>query len=96
MSSSFQCTGTWRRPTINGIVKRLAAKGAVQRVPDEDDRRSKLLVLSDEAKKEAVAHRDSFNADVKTIEDQLTAGMTPEQVAQLKHSMRQCIENMQK
>lgn len=84
------------RPTINGIVKRLSAKGAVHLVPGEEDRRLKRLVLSDKAKKEADAHRDSFKQDVQFIEDQLTAGMTQDQVTQLKHSLRQCIENMQK
>ena len=59
------------RPTINGIVKRLIAKGAVKLIPNPNDRRSKQLILSDTAKEEAQKHQKEFENDIRTIEKNL-------------------------
>ncbi len=56
------------RPTINGIVKRLIAKGAVKLIPNPNDRRSKQLILSDTTKEEAQKHQKEFENDIRTIE----------------------------
>ncbi|AXX74929.1 MarR family winged helix-turn-helix transcriptional regulator [Limosilactobacillus reuteri] len=59
------------RPTINGIVKRLIAKGAVKLIPNPNDRRSKQLILSDTTKEEAQKHQKEFENDIRTIEKNL-------------------------
>ncbi len=82
------------RPTINGIVKRLIAKGAVKLVPNPNDRRSKQLILSDTTKEEAQKHQKEFENDIRTIEKKLTAGLSTNEVKKFKYYLNHCLNNI--
>ena len=60
------------RPTIGGVVDRLAAKGLVQRQTSQEDRRSKSLTLTPEG----AALLDKLLPVVIASQDELLAGLT--------------------
>lgn len=66
-------------PTVTGLVQKLEAKDLVKRMPHPEDKRSKVLVLTDRAmtmKEELLALADS-------LEHQMTANLTSEECEQL-------------
>lgn len=66
-------------PTVTGLVQKLETKDLVKRMPHPDDKRSKVLVLTDRAmemKEELLALADS-------LEKQMTANLTAEECDQL-------------
>lgn len=66
-------------PTVTGLVQKLEAKDLVKRMPHPDDKRSKVLVLTDRAtemKEELLALADS-------LEQQMTSNLTSEECDQL-------------
>lgn len=66
-------------PTVTGLVQKLEAKDLVNRMPHPEDKRSKVLVLTDRAmemKEELLALADS-------LEQQMTANLTAEEYNQL-------------
>lgn len=66
-------------PTVTGLVQKLEAKDLVKRMPHPEDKRSKVLVLTDRAmtmKEELLALADS-------LEQQMTMNLTAEECGQL-------------
>lgn len=66
-------------PTVTGLVQKLEAKELLKREPHPEDKRSKVLVLTERAmsmKEELLALSDS-------LEKQLTAKLTDEEYSQL-------------
>ena len=66
-------------PTVTGLVQKLETKDLVKRIPHPEDKRSKVLVLTDRAvemKAELLALADS-------LEQQMTANLTAEEYDQL-------------
>lgn len=72
-------------PTVTGIIQNLERKGLVQRVPNPDDRRSKLLVPTERA----LSMRRELHALGESLESQITANLT-------EHESRQLIELLNK
>lgn len=72
-------------PTVTGIIQNLERKGLVQRVPNPDDRRSKLLVLTERA----LSMQKELHALGESLENQITANLT-------EHESRQLIELLNK
>ena len=66
-------------PTVTGLVQKLEAKDLVKRMPHPEDKRSKVLVLTDRA----IAMKDDLLALADRLEQQMTANLTPDECNQL-------------
>lgn len=66
-------------PTVTGIIQNLEKKGLVQRIPNPDDKRSKLLVLTEQA----LALKGEIYALGESLEKQVTSHLTPDESQQL-------------
>lgn len=77
-------------PTIVGIVQRLEHKGFVRTQFDGADKRNKYIYLT---KKEGELY-EQMRSHHETMEALLTAGMTPEQVEQLRELLTMVYENV--
>lgn len=66
-------------PTVTGILNNLEKKGLVQRLDHPDDKRSKLILLTDAAL-EMIPELDSLG---EIIEDQVTSVLSDEERAAL-------------
>lgn len=62
-------------PTVTGLVQKLEAKDLVKRSPHPEDKRSKVLVLTDRA----MARKEQLLALADTFEQQMTANLTAEE-----------------
>lgn len=67
-------------PTVTGLVQKLEAKDLVTRIPHPDDKRSKVLVLTDRA----ISMRDELLTLAESFEKQMTANLTLEEYKQLE------------
>ena len=67
-----------RRSTASRTLKHLEDQGLVQRLPVERDARLKRLVLTDKAQ----AIHQQIQRGIRDTEEQLTAGMTAQEVEQ--------------
>jgi DNA-binding MarR family transcriptional regulator len=77
---------------ITGLVDHLERDGLVERVPDPEDRRSVRASLTDAGRKQI----ESIWQEAFTHHEKLTAGMTKEDLAQLRHLCLQLVENARK
>lgn len=66
-------------PTVTGLVQKLEAKDLVKRIPHPEDKRSKVLILTERAKK----MREELLALADSLENQMTANLTEEEYGQL-------------
>ncbi len=66
-------------PTVTGIIQNLEKKGLVQRIQNPDDRRSKLLTLTEQA----VSMETELRALGESLEKQVTAKLTEDESQQL-------------
>ena len=66
-------------PTVTGLVQKLEAKDLVKRIPHPEDKRSKVLVLTDRA----VGMKEELLALADSLERQMTANLTAEEGDQL-------------
>lgn len=66
-------------PSVNGIIQNLEKKRLVQRVPNPEDRRSKLLVLTERA----LSMRQELHALGESLEKQVTANLSGNESRQL-------------
>lgn len=74
-------------PTINGLLKRLEAKGFITIQPDEEDKRVKNVSL--------VSYGDfSFSNQRNEIEDSLVQGMNTKQKEELKRLLGMVYDNV--
>ncbi len=62
-------------PTVTGLLQKLEEKKLLERVPHPEDRRSKLLVLTDHA----LALREELLALAESLEAQMTARLSAEE-----------------
>lgn len=76
--------------TLSTYVDRLEAKGLVERLPDPEDRRAKLVRLTDAASK-ALGHVD---AAAMSIRKDAAASMDPADWATLLRLLRQARDNL--
>lgn len=66
-------------PTVIGLVQKLEAKGLVRRMPHPEDKRSKVLVLTERA----MAMREELLALAESLERQMTANLSEAECGQL-------------
>lgn len=76
-------------PTVTGIINNLEKKGLVQRIENPDDRRSKLLWLTDNAL-EMIPLLISLT---ETIEKQMTIALTDDECTQLATILKKIIHS---
>lgn len=66
-------------PTVTGIIQNLEKKGMVRRIPNPDDKRSKLLSLTERA----IFMKEELYSIGESIEKQVTANLSGEESSQL-------------
>lgn len=66
-------------PTVTGLVQKLEAKDLVKRIPHPEDKRSKVLVLTDRA----MAIKEELLALADSLEQQMTANLSAPERQQL-------------
>lgn len=66
-------------PTVTGLVQKLEAKDLVKRMPHPDDKRSKVLVLTNRA----MAMKEELLALADSLEQQMTRNLTDTECDQL-------------
>lgn len=66
-------------PTVTGIIQNLEKKGMIQRIPNPDDKRSKLLTLTERA----VSMENELYALGESLENQVTANLSEDEGKQL-------------
>jgi DNA-binding MarR family transcriptional regulator len=76
---------------ITGLIDNLERDGLVLRAPDPNDRRSVLAVLTDQGRERIDA---TWRASIER-QTPWTAGISPEELAQLRHLCLRIVQNMQ-
>lgn len=66
-------------PTVTGILQNLEKKGLIRRIPNPDDKRSKLLTLTEQA----LGMKEDLCALGGSIERQITANLSEDESRQL-------------
>ncbi|GAC1692242.1 MAG: MarR family transcriptional regulator [Candidatus Dormibacteraceae bacterium] len=77
---------------ITGLVDHLERHGLVERVPDSDDRRSVHARLTEAGRTQI----ESIWQEALTHQEKLVAGMTKEELAQLRHLCLHLVQNARK
>lgn len=77
-------------PTVTGLMKRMEAKGFLERVASTEDGRYKYIMLTPKA--EEVRH--AVSGSLAQVEARVTEGMTPEEVAQFHSLMTRALQNV--
>lgn len=67
-------------PTVTGLVQKLEGKDLVKRMPHPEDKRSKVLVLTDRA----IAMKEELLALADDLEQQMTRKLTDDEYDQLE------------
>lgn len=76
-------------PTVTGLIQSLEKKNLIERVNNPEDKRSKLLVLTDYA----LNKKEEFICLAKTIEDKMTSGLSEEEISQLYSLLNKILSN---
>lgn len=76
-------------PTVTGIIQNLEKKGLVQRIQNPDDRRSKLLTLTEQA----VSMEKELRALGESLEKQVTEKLTEDESQQLIVLLKKILAN---
>ena len=66
-------------PTVTGLVQKLEAKDLIKRIPHPEDKRSKVLVLTDRA----IAMKEELLALADDLERQMTQNLNHDECEQL-------------
>lgn len=75
-------------PTVTGLVQKLEAKDLVKRRPHPEDKRSKVLVLTDRA----IAMKEELLALADGLEQQMTHNLTESECGQLAGLLLKMLE----
>lgn len=75
-------------PTVTGIIQNLEKKHLVERVQNPEDKRSKLVCLTERA----FSVRDELNLLGEALEEQVTEGLSEEECAQLCTLLNKMLE----
>lgn len=75
-------------PTVTGIIHNLEKKGLIVRAENPDDRRSKLLVLTEQA----LEMQEALYQAGESIERQATANLTVEECDELARLLKKILE----
>ena len=76
-------------PTVTGILKNLEKKGLVERVQNLEDKRSKLVCLTEQA----YAVKEELLLLGETLEGRVTEGLTEEECVQLCTLLNKMLQN---
>lgn len=76
-------------PTVTGLVKQLEKKGYVRRIENPNDKRSKLLQLTDYAN----SMRDEFFALADYLEQEMTDGLTEQEMKVLTELLQKVLKH---
>lgn len=74
-------------PTVTGIIQNLEKKGLVRRIPNPDDKRSKLLQVTEQV----LSMRDELVALGDSMEQQVTSPLSAEERQQLTRLLRKIL-----
>ena len=75
---------------IIGVLDDLAARGLIKRWPDPDDRRVRLLAITDEGRR----LRDAARAEIQAAEAELLTPLTPAEQETFLSALRKLSENL--
>lgn len=75
-------------PTVTGLVQKLEAKDLVKRMPHPEDKRSKVLVLTDRA----ITMKEELLALADDLEKQMTHNLTESECDQLAGLLLKMLE----
>jgi len=78
-------------PTVTGLVNKLESRGLVERVCNPNDKRSKLLALTEYAEEK----RDAFISLANTLEAEMTDGLSDEEALRLSELLQKVIDKHQ-
>lgn len=76
-------------PTVTGILQNLEKKGLVERIANPDDKRSKLLRLTEKA----LSMKTELYALGESLETQVTANLSEEEIRQLIELLKKILVN---
>lgn len=76
-------------PTVTGLVQKLEAKDLVKRRPHPEDRRSKVLVLTDRA----IGMKEELLALADDLEQQMTRKLSDDECDQLSKLLIKMLKN---
>ncbi len=77
-------------PTVSGLLKRLEAKGFLLLEPSPEDRRCKRILVTDRA----IHVSTQLRQGIDDVNRQLAAGMTAEEISQLRGFLNRMIANI--
>lgn len=77
-------------PTVTGLMKRMEAKGFLERVTSPEDGRYKYIILTPKAMKISAQVAD----DLTRLEEQVREGMTPEEVELFLSLLNRAMQNV--
>ena len=75
-------------PTVTGLIHKLEAKDLVKRMPHPEDKRSKVLVLTDRA----MAMKEELLALADSLEQQMTSNLTADEYTQLACLLKKMLD----
>lgn len=75
-------------PTVTGIIQNLEKKRLVERVQNPEDKRSKLVCLTERA----IAVRENLNLLGETLENKVTEGLTENECKQICTLLNKMLE----
>ena len=74
-------------PTVTGLVQKMEKKGLIERVPNPDDKRSKLIRVTEKAR----AMEPELNLVSAELESQFTRNLDADEKMQIKALLRKMI-----
>ncbi|KPU42734.1 transcriptional regulator SlyA [Oxobacter pfennigii] len=80
-----------RRPTATGILQLMEKNGLIERVPVDYDARLKKLVLTPKA----IAIHEKVDMEINLIEEEMTKGLTKEEINSFLSILRKIKKNME-
>lgn len=80
------------QPTMTGIVKRLTAKGLLEQLASPEDKRIKIVKITEEG----IAACEKAAISMNTTEEQILKGFTQEETSTLEKLLEKALRNMQK
>ena len=80
-----------KNPTVTGILKRLDEKGYIFCVPNANDRRKKIIYLTEKAYD---IRKEKMEADRRKLDRELTRGMTKRETEALRKNLDKILNNI--
>ena len=81
-----------KHPTVIGIIQRMEAKGFVESAIDPDDKRQRIITVTDSA----VELEKKLNKHSAEAEKRMVEGLSPDEVSDLKRLLYAVYKNISK